>query len=100
MYILKLLRKIVIAVIIFIVCGITYNFFVEAYHRVTIPSGKQKVYLITIYTTDAVVTTDTSYKMPEINSNYIKYLDLNGNINYYNNFKVIVTETTEDNNNL
>lgn len=100
MYLLKIFKKIVISIIIFVICGISYNFFVDAYHRIMSSDGENKVYLITIYNNDVLTSTDTSYKEPEINENYIKYTDLNGNVKYYNNFKISIIQTTEDNNNL
>jgi hypothetical protein len=100
MYLFKIFKKIISAIIIFVVCGITYNFFTDAFYRITVPSGKEKVYLISIYNGISLIENGTSYIEPEIFSNCIKYLDLDGNTNMYCDFKIVVIETTEDNNNL
>lgn len=97
MYLFKIFKKIILAIIIFVVCGITYNFFVEAFYRVTVHSGKEKVYLISIYNGTSLIENSTSYFEPEIFNNCIKYLDLDGNTNIYCDFKIVVIQTTEDN---
>lgn len=97
MSIFKILKKIILSIIVFVICGITYNFFIEAYYRLTVSSDEQKIYLISIYLDTSLIETDASYEKPEININYIRYIDLDGNVKYYNNFKISVIETTEDN---